>query len=133
MGESTRDYHVGYKKPPTATRFKKGQSGNPKGRPRQQAPDFLALLHRILGQSIVVREGDRTRRVSRAEAIALGLVNDALKQKPGATKLLLQFLSKASSATTTGAVISGVLAAPPEVDMDTWLAQFGDRPSEDDK
>lgn len=27
-------YEVGYKKPPVATRFKKGQSGNPSGRPK---------------------------------------------------------------------------------------------------
>ena len=31
-----RGYEVGYGKPPKATRFKKGQSGNPKGRPRRQ-------------------------------------------------------------------------------------------------
>lgn len=29
------DYEVGYKKPPKATQFKKGESGNPKGRPKK--------------------------------------------------------------------------------------------------
>ncbi|MGK7651962.1 DUF5681 domain-containing protein [Roseovarius sp. B08] len=28
------DYEVGYAKPPANTRFKPGQSGNPKGRPK---------------------------------------------------------------------------------------------------
>jgi Family of unknown function (DUF5681) len=28
------DYRVGYGKPPLETRFKQGQSGNPRGRPR---------------------------------------------------------------------------------------------------
>jgi len=28
------DYEVGYRKPPDAFRYKKGGSGNPKGRPR---------------------------------------------------------------------------------------------------
>ena len=29
-----RKYAVGYRKPPTHSRFKKGKSGNPKGRPK---------------------------------------------------------------------------------------------------
>jgi len=32
-GEKRRDYEVGYGQPPHHTRFKKGQSGNPRGRP----------------------------------------------------------------------------------------------------
>jgi len=31
-----RDYEVGYRKPPAAFRFKKGVSGNPKGRPQRR-------------------------------------------------------------------------------------------------
>jgi hypothetical protein len=31
LGPDTPDYMVGYKRPPIATRFQKGQSGNPKG------------------------------------------------------------------------------------------------------
>jgi hypothetical protein len=46
-GKST-EYKVGYKKPPISTRFKKGQSGNPKGRPK----DFNAV--RRLAQAIAV-------------------------------------------------------------------------------
>lgn len=32
--ENAEDYEVGYRKPPKATRWKKGQSGNPNGRPK---------------------------------------------------------------------------------------------------
>jgi hypothetical protein len=35
---ATKNYEVGYAKPPQSTRFKKGQSGNPKGRPRKVKP-----------------------------------------------------------------------------------------------
>jgi hypothetical protein len=50
------DYEIGYKKPPRHTRFKKGQSGNPKGRPKKapaQPADNSAA-------AILKRVGDRT-------------------------------------------------------------------------
>jgi Family of unknown function (DUF5681) len=33
MSEIKREYAANYRKPPIHTRFKKGQSGNPRGRP----------------------------------------------------------------------------------------------------
>jgi hypothetical protein len=39
---------VGYGRPPVATRFKKGQSGNPAGRPRK-AKGLRAVAERVLG------------------------------------------------------------------------------------
>ncbi|MFM2257093.1 MAG: hypothetical protein RIQ28_940, partial [Pseudomonadota bacterium] len=36
------DYEVGYCKPPVATRFKPGQSGNPAGAKRKVAPTNLS-------------------------------------------------------------------------------------------
>jgi Family of unknown function (DUF5681) len=35
MNDEKNDYEVGYKRPPIATRFKKGQSGNPSGKPKK--------------------------------------------------------------------------------------------------
>lgn len=78
MSKSDDDYEVGYRKPPKATRFKKGRSGNPKGRPTG-ARGIRASLRREMESKITVREGNSEVQVSKAEAIAKQLTNKALK------------------------------------------------------
>jgi hypothetical protein len=73
-----RDYDVGYGKPPKSTQFKKGQSGNPKGRPKG-AKGLHASLKRELESKIAVQEGNRAVRITKAEALAKQLLNKALK------------------------------------------------------
>jgi hypothetical protein len=42
MSETEREYAANYRKPPVHARFKKGQSGNPRGRPAKNLPALLA-------------------------------------------------------------------------------------------
>lgn len=67
---------VAYGKPPRASRFEPGQSGNPKGCPRQRR----ASLPRdtVLGQMVTVSEDGRKRRVTAAEAFILHLTRKGL-------------------------------------------------------
>ena len=51
-----REYEVGYKKPPEHSRWKPGQSGNPKGRPKK-VKDFEKLLDIELSQTLRITEG----------------------------------------------------------------------------
>jgi Family of unknown function (DUF5681) len=48
-------YQVGFAKPPSATRFRKGQSGNPAGRPRG-SKNISTIVEQELEQRVVIRE-----------------------------------------------------------------------------
>jgi hypothetical protein len=86
--DDARDYKVGYKKPPLHTRFKKGQSGNPRGRPRG-AKNFSSVLNDALNQPVFVSENGRRRKISKRELGIRQLVNKFAMAEVQATKMLL--------------------------------------------
>jgi hypothetical protein len=67
---------VGYKKPPKATRFKKGQSGNPKGRPKGKS-NMAVVIRRTLQAKVVINENGLRREVDKFEAAMMQLANKA--------------------------------------------------------
>src|SRR6266478_1202593 len=81
-------YKVGYRRPPKATQFKRGESGNSKGRPngsRNLATDLAAEL----GEPITVREDGRHRRVSKQRALIKSLMAKSLQGDVRAAAALL--------------------------------------------
>jgi hypothetical protein len=84
------DYEVGYGKPPQHTRFAKGQSGNPRGRP-PGAKSFTTLLDEALNERVLVAENGGRRKVSKRQAIVTQLVNRAATADFRAMKMLLDF------------------------------------------
>jgi hypothetical protein len=75
---SKGDYEVGYGKPPEATRFKKGASGNPKGRPKGTR-NLSTDIREVLGAKVSVMENGKPRRVSTQLATLMRLREKALK------------------------------------------------------
>lgn len=71
-------YAVGYGKPPAHARFKPGKSGNPKGRPKKTR-NLRTIVEDTLNERITIREGERTRTVTKGDALILTLLNGALK------------------------------------------------------
>lgn len=86
-------YEIGYRRPPPAGQFKKGASGNPKGRPKG-SKNFVTLLEQELSQKIVVNEGGRRRTVTRLQAMVMRLVSAALQGDPKAVTALLDILRR---------------------------------------
>ena len=82
------DYEVGFRKPPRHTQFVKGQSGNPKGRPKG-TKNLKTELMEELQEKIVVREDGKRTVVSRRRAIIKTLVAKALKGDTRAANALV--------------------------------------------
>ena len=89
--DNERDYEVGYGKPPRHTRFEKGQSGNPRGRPRG-AKNLTTLLSEALNEPVIVAENGGRRKITKREAIITQLVNRSATADLRAIKILLDML-----------------------------------------
>ena len=83
------DYQVGYGKPPQHTRFKKGESGNPTGRPKN-SKNLTTLLEKELKQRVVITENGRRRSITKQEAMVKHLVNKAVSGDRPLMQLLLE-------------------------------------------
>ena len=80
MAKSTKppcDYEVGYGKPPKEGQIKPGEVRNPKGRGKGTR-NLKTDLHEELRETLAVREGGRTRKMSKQRALVKRYVNDAL-------------------------------------------------------
>jgi Family of unknown function (DUF5681) len=86
--EENNDYEVGYGKPPCHTRFVKGQSGNPRGRP-PGSKNFTTLLREALNEPVIVTDNGGRRKVSKRQAIITQLVNRSAAADFRAIKILL--------------------------------------------
>lgn len=102
MSDWDDDADVGYGRPPKWTRFEKGKSGNPKGRPRKQAkPKQLQVggqtdevLRRELARKVKIKEGGATRTVSTLEVIQ----KSQLKSAAGGNSLAQREILKSARA-----------------------------------
>ena len=85
-------YEVGYGRPPKATRFQLGRSGNPKGRTKQ-TQNGKTLLQQALNEMVLVSEGGIPRRMSKREAFFKTLVTRGLKE-PRFAALLMKIMEQ---------------------------------------
>jgi hypothetical protein len=86
---------VGPGKPPRHTRFKPGQSGNPKGRPKG-SKNFSTILQQQLTKKITITVDGKPRRMTVQEVIARRLATDSMKGATKAMELLIRLTSTKS-------------------------------------
>jgi hypothetical protein len=75
---SSDDSRVGYKRPPAYSRFQKGQSGNPRGRPKK-VPDFMEDAAEILGGTVTGQAKGKSITLPTVQAVFRSLCRQALK------------------------------------------------------
>jgi Family of unknown function (DUF5681) len=83
------DCSVGYGRPPIHSRFKPGQSGNPKGRPKGSR-NVRTELKEVYTDTISINVGDKKIRVTRATALLLKQLERAMKGDERATQAAIK-------------------------------------------
>ena len=76
MADHDDPYEVGYSKPPRQTRFAKGQSGNPKGRPKG-SQNLASIVAKAGRERVKVTGSNGTRSITKVEAAFIQLANQA--------------------------------------------------------
>lgn len=86
--KSKKPYDVGYGKPPKATQFKKGTSGNKKGRPKGSR-NFQTDVQDVLSYKVPIVQNGRSRKVTSQRAILMGVTGKALAGDHKASEKML--------------------------------------------
>jgi hypothetical protein len=93
-GELTADSEkVGYRRPPRRTRFKKGQSGNPNGRPQGRA-NAKTIVARAINEKVTVREGETERAMTKLEGMLQAHLVKAIKGDARSANLVINLVTR---------------------------------------
>ena len=74
--DHSHDDEVGYGKPPKHTQFRKGVSGNPRGRPKG-AKNLTTVVNEVLREKVVITVNGQRKTVTKLKAEAMQMVNKA--------------------------------------------------------
>src|SRR5476651_446459 len=94
---STGEYAVGFAKPPQSNQFKRGESGNPKGRPKGSV-GLHTLILKASRERVRANGPHGTRLVCKLEAAAIQLSNKSAQGDTRATKDLFALVQRAEEA-----------------------------------
>ena len=123
---------VGYKRPPVKNRFRKGQSGNPQGGWKGQR-NLPAVLAEVLHQTVVVKQGNKSERMSKGEALIKMLMSMAHQGDRRAINAMIDLTEKIGRIDNTeskfGAHKYGFMLVPGvATSKEEWQREIAKRP-----
>jgi len=98
------EYEVGYGRPPKSGRFKKGQSGNPKGRPKGRKA-LNTIIDDVFRKKMTIRVDGKTKKVSQFEALCRRIFKDGLKGDGKATDQAIKLIGLIASLNDGAALV----------------------------
>ena len=123
-------YEVGYGKPPKANQFRKGRTGNPRGRKRGEE-NLISVFKRIVSKRVKVNDGEKVRSITLGEAVFLKNYQAAVQRNPFALSNIYRMAEIAGEfVDLTDAKQVGLPLAVPYIakDIREFLAPFGRTP-----
>jgi hypothetical protein len=128
---SRPEYEVGFGRPPERTRFKKGQSGNPKGRPKGTL-NLATVIERALKEKVVINENGQRKTITKMAAAMKQLVNQSASGNLAAIKFLSVLIRYGEEAPTEMTAPDGGIGDNDRKIMEGILRRLGVNPKEGD-
>jgi hypothetical protein len=124
---SDSPYEVGYGKPPKANQFRKGRTGNPRGK-RGGEENISSAFKRVVSKRVKIKEGEQVRTVTLAEAVILKNCNAALQNNPFAMSNIYRLAEESGELIdrTDAKQVGRPIAVPiRSKNTEEFLAEFG--------
>jgi hypothetical protein len=119
-------HEIGYGKPPKANQFRKGRTGNPRGK-RQGEENTISAFKRIVLKRVKINDGEKVRTMTLAEAVILKNYNAAVQKNPFAMSNIFRLAEDAGEFvdSTDAKQVGRPLLVPETVTIDEFLARHG--------
>jgi hypothetical protein len=119
-------HKIGYGKPPKANQFRKGRTGNPRGK-RQGEENIISAFKRIVSKRVKINDGEKVRTITLAEAVILKNYNAAVQKDSFAMSNIFRLAEDAGEFVdfTDAKQVGRPLLVPEKVTIEEFLAEFG--------
>ncbi len=100
--------NVGPGRPPIGSRFQKGKSGNPKGRPKSRTEKTTSAFDIVIDKTLTVTQGGVPREVTADEALQHRIYHDAIAGNRAARREVLKMIAQRERPSQPGRAETGV-------------------------